>query len=84
MFSISYALQTKAVLLSTQAALGVFAVYFWERALVSVSAINIFHEGKGIVGAWRRETIAVLATLLHQSRLDMPPGPRAVYEVNVY
>lgn len=37
-----------------------------------------------MVGAWRRETITVLATLLHQRKLDMPPGFRAVYEVNVY
>lgn len=84
MFSVSYALQIKAVLLSTQVALGVFVVYFWEWASVSVSAIQISHKGKGMVGAWRRETIAVLATVLHQRRLDMPPGPRAVYEVNIY
>lgn len=52
--------------------------------MVSVYAIQISYKGKGMVGAGRRKTIAALATLLHQRRLDLPPGFRAVYEVNVY
>ena len=52
--------------------------------MVSVSAIQISHKCKGMVGAGRRKTIAALAALLHQRRLDLPPGFKAVYEVNVY
>jgi len=47
MFRISHALQVKAVLLSTQAVLGMSVIYFWERAMISVSAIQISHKAKG-------------------------------------